>query len=261
MANHSKPWIDLTGRIAVVTGAAAGIGRACAHALAGAGAVVLALDLDSEGVEAVAAAIREAGGAAHARGSDVTSETDWQGIGAWIEEAFGRIDILVNSAGVALQDSVGDADLANYHRTFAINVEGTLLGMQLALRFMRQTGTGSIVNLSSVASLRGNTLMASYGASKAAVAHYTRSAAVEVLRAGHDIRINAVQPGLIETSMAEDLCKIYERIGSVQAVKAAVTTGRTGRPEEVADLILFLASDRASYISGSSIVIDRAANA
>ena len=191
----------------------------------------------------------------------MSSEAAWHDFAEWIAETYERIDILVNSAGVSLKDSVGDPDLAIYQRTFAINVEGTLLGMQTALRFMRAVGKGAIVNLSSSASLRGNTLMASYGASKAAVAHYTRSAAAEVLRAGHDIRIIAVHPGLIETSMAQDLYKIYDKIGSAEAVRAAVTTGRAGRPDEVADLILFLVSDRASYISGTSIVIDRAANA
>ena len=258
---QGAPWIDLAGRIAVVTGAAAGIGRAAALALAEAGANVLVLDLDPAGAEDVATAIRDAGGAATARALDVASADAWHRIADWIAEAFGRIDILINSAGVSLKDSVGDPELAIYERTFAINVEGTLLGMQTALRFMRQTGTGAIVNMSSSASLRGNTLMASYGASKAAVAHYTRSAAVEVLRAGHDIRSNAIHPGLIETAMAQDLYKIYERIGPPDTVRSAVTTGRAGRPEEVADLILFLVSDRASYISGTSIVIDRAANA
>lgn len=259
--HQASPWIDLTGRIAVVSGAAAGIGRACALALAGSGAVVVALDLDLAGAQAVADEIGTLGGTARARMLDATSETGWHEVASWIEKDFGRIDILVNSAGVALKDSVGDIDLAAYHRTFAINVEGTLLGMQTALRFMRQSGIGAIVNLSSAASLRGNSLMASYGASKAAVAHYTRSAAVEVLRAGHDIRINAVHPGLIETAMADDLYKIYEQIGPPETVRAAVTTGRAGRPEEVADLIVYLVSDRASYVSGASIVIDRAANA
>jgi len=259
MVERTKPWIDLTGRVAVITGAASGIGRATALAAAEAGATVIALDL--AGAEAVAAEIRDGGGTAEARILDVSNETAWHEFAAWIEGAFGRIDILVNSAGVALSDRVGDADLDIHHRTFAINVEGTLLGMQTALRFMRQSGAGAIVNVSSCAALRANPMMASYGASKAAVAHYTRSAAAEVLRAGHDIRINAVQPGLIETGMAQDLYKILERIGPPDTVRAALTTGRPGRPEEVADLILYLVSDRASYISGTAIVIDRGANA
>ena len=252
----TAPWIDLTGQVAVVTGAASGIGRATAVALAGAGATVVALDRDLVGAQAVADAI---GGVA--RALDVVDELEWQAIGDWIEAEYGRLDILVNSAGVALKDSVGDSSLEIYRQTFAINVEGSLLGMALALRLMQKSGKGAIVNLSSTASLKANPIMASYGASKATVAHFTRSAAVKAIRDGHDIRINAVQPGLIETSMAEDLYSIMKKIGPPDAVRAAVTSGRSGSPEEVADLILFLCSDRASYISGAAIVIDRAASA
>ncbi len=98
-------------------------------------------------------------------------------------------------------------------------------------------------------------------ASKAAVAHFTRSAAVQNLRAGHDIRINAIHPGLIETPMADELYRIYDKLGSPDAVQSAITIDRAGRPDEVADLVVFLASDRSSYIAGASILIDRAANA
>ena len=158
--------------------------------------------------------------------------------GDWIETEFGRLDILVNSAGIAISDSVGDAELANYHKTFAINVEGTLLGMQVALEFMRKQGKGAIVNLSSTASLKGNPIMASYGASKATVAHFTRSAALQNARTRNDIRINAVLPGLIETAMAEDFYGIFDKLGSPEAVRGAFTTGaprgrRSGRPDPV----------------------------
>lgn len=254
----SLPWIDLADRVAVVTGAAAGIGRATAFALAEAGATVIVVDRDASGVQATAEAI---GGTAEARAFDVTDAHAWGDMGDWIESRFGRLDILVNSAGVSLTDRVGDTDLDVYRRTFAINVEGSLLGMATALRFMREAGKGAIVNLSSAASLKGNPIMASYGASKAAVAHYTRSAALEVARAGHDIRVNAVHPGLIDTAMAQDLYTIMAKAGPPEAVMKMVTTGRPGRAEEIADLILYLASDRASFISGASIVADRAQSA
>ncbi len=256
-----NPWIDLSGQVAVVTGAASGIGLAAALALADAGAKLVLLDRDEAGCRAVADTIAAAGGEAHCRALDVTSEADWQEAEEWIASEFGRLDILVNSAGVALSDRVGDATLEIHRKTFAVNVEGTLLGMAAALRFMRRQGKGAIINLSSTASLRSNPTMASYGASKAAVAHFTRSAALETMRAGHDIRINAIHPGLIETSMASDFYGIFEKVGSPDAVRTAMTTGRPGRPEEVADLILFLASDRASFIAGASINIDRAASA
>jgi NAD(P)-dependent dehydrogenase (short-subunit alcohol dehydrogenase family) len=249
-------WIDLSGQVAVLTGAASGIGRATCVALAGAGAKVVALDLDLAGAQAVAA---EVGGAAHAL--DVTSEAEWQAVSDWIETEFGRLDILVNSAGIAISDSVGDASLVHYHKTFAVNVEGTLLGMQVALAFMRRQGKGSIINLSSSASLKGNPIMASYGASKATVSHFTRSAALQNARTGNDIRINAVLPGLVETAMASDFYDIFEKVGSPDQLRTAFTTGRSARPEEIADVILFLASDRASFISGASITVDRAASA
>lgn len=252
----SNGWIDLGGKVAVVTGAASGIGKAACFALAGAGAKVIALDLDLQGAQSVATAT---GGAAH--GLDVTSEFEWHAVADWIEAEYGRLDILVNSAGIAISDSVGDADLANYHKTFAVNVEGTLLGMQVALDFMRKQGKGAIINLASTASLKGNPIMASYGASKATVAHFTRSAALQNARTQNDIRINAVLPGLVETAMADDFYGIFDRIGSPDDVRGAFTTGRSARPEEIADVILFLASDRASFVSGASIVVDRAASA
>ena len=252
----SEPWIDLTGQVAVVTGAASGIGRAAAVALAGAGATVVALDRDLAGAETVAAEIKGT-----AREFDVTSETEWTAIGDWIEAEFGRLDILVNSAGVALSDSVGDTNLDVYRQTFAVNVEGSLVGMAMALRFMRKADRGASVNLSSTAALKGNPIMASYGASKAAVAHFTRSAALQNARNSDTIRINAVHPGLIETAMAQDFFDVFEKVGPPDAIRSAFTSGRAGRPEEVADLILFLCSDRASFISGASINIDRAASA
>ncbi|WP_162527222.1 SDR family NAD(P)-dependent oxidoreductase [Sphingomonas solaris] len=254
-------WIDLAGKVALVTGAASGIGRAAAFALADAGAVVIALDRDEAGAQAVAKAIVDAGGDADAHTLDVTSQAQWDETAAWLRAGRGRVDILVNSAGVARSDRAGDADLDIYRRTFALNVEGSLLGMATALVFMREAGKGAIINLSSAAALQGNPIMASYGASKAAISHYTRSAAKEVLRAGHDIRINAIQPGLIETAMADDFYDIFDKVAPRESFVKMITTGRPGRPDEVADLIVYLASDRASFISGACIVIDRAATA
>lgn len=254
MGGTSEGWINLTGQVAAVTGAARGIGRATAGALAAAGAKVILLDRDD-----VSEAAAETGGTS--RNIDVTSEDDWRTAGDWIAAEFGHLDVMVNAAGVVLKDSVGDDSLDTYRTTFDINVAGVLSGMGLALRFMRVQGKGAIVNLSSTASLRSNTLMASYGASKAAVAHYTRSAAMETMRAGHDIRVNAVHPGIIETRMADAVYEFYSHVGPPEVAEKLFTAGRPGKPQEIADLILFLVSDRASYISGASIVADRGANA
>ena len=190
-----------------------------------------------------------------------TSPAAWESLGGWIESKWGRLDIMVNSAGVVHSDRVGDASLEVYRKTFAINVEGTLHGMALALRFMRQAGKGAIVNLASTASLKGNPIMASYGASKATVAHFTRSAAAEAARGGSDIRINALHPGLVETAMAQDFYEHMSKLGPPEDVIAHVTTGRAGAPGRDSRHRPFLASDRASYISGASIIADRAHSA
>ena len=213
------PWIDLGGRIAAVTGGASGIGRAAAQALADVGATVLVLDRDEVGGRRVADAIVTEGGAATFRKLDVTREADWLDATDWIAKGWGSLDILVNSAGVVFSDRIGDEDLEIYRKTFAINVEGTLLGMRMALGFMRASGKGAIINISSAASFSGSSMMASYGASKATVAHMTRSAALETARAGHDIRINSIHPGLVQTAMADDFYGIYERVGPPEAAR------------------------------------------
>jgi NAD(P)-dependent dehydrogenase (short-subunit alcohol dehydrogenase family) len=183
-----------------------------------------------------------------------------------VQEKWGRIDILVNSAGIVRFDRIDEAMFETYRDVFAINVEGSLLGMATALGFMRVAnsgaGQGAIVNVSSTASLKGNPAMASYGASKAAVAHFTRSAALECSRAGLDVRINAVMPGLTDTAMADQIHDQFdEKMGGREVTMKLFSSGRSARPEEIADLIVYLASDRASFISGSVIACDRAQSA
>jgi NAD(P)-dependent dehydrogenase (short-subunit alcohol dehydrogenase family) len=255
----SDKWIDLTGRLALVTGAANGIGLATAQALAERGADVVLLDHDGAGAEAAAAAI---GGKALARALDVTRTDEWDALGDWVAEKWGRLDIMVNCAGIVCFDRVDQAIMETYRDVFAVNVDGVVLGMATALRFMRAAGAGAIINVSSTASLKGNPGMASYGASKAAVSHFTRSAALECSRSGLDVRINAVMPGLTDTAMANKIHDQFDaKMGGREATMKAFSSGRSARPEEIADLIVYLASDRASYISGSVIACDRAQSA
>jgi NAD(P)-dependent dehydrogenase (short-subunit alcohol dehydrogenase family) len=255
-------WIDLTGNIAAVTGAASGIGRAAALELAAVGAELIVLDRDEAGAEATAQAIRATGIKATARMLDVSSRAEWDAVGDWIGETWGRLDILVNCAGIARFDRVDDAIAETYRDVFAVNVDGTLWGMAMALKHMRPAGRGAIVNVSSTASLKGNPGMASYGASKAAVVHFTRSAALETNRAGLDIRINAVMPGFTDTAMAQAVHDRFDdKLGGRDATMAVFSSGRAADPAEIANLIVYLASDRASFISGSAIAIDRAQSA
>lgn len=254
-----NPWIDLTGQVALITGAASGIGKAAAEAIAAAGASVVLLDRNEAKVLAAAQGI---GPHAIGRALDVADEAQWQALGAWVATEFGRLDILVNAAGIARFDRVSPAMTPTYREVFAVNVDGTLFGMAMALEVMRPAGRGAIVNIASTAGLKGNPAMASYGASKAAVIHLTRSAALELNRAGLDVRVNAVLPGFVESGMGDQVIdRFSETMGGRDKMLSAFTSGRAGRPEEIADLILFLVSDRASFMSGSAVVIDRAQSA
>lgn len=256
------PWIEFAGKVAAVTGAASGIGRATACMLAELGADVLLLDRDLPGAETVAAQIVAAGGKASAHALDVTDTAQWQGVAARIERDYGRLDVLVNSAGVATFDRVDPAMFDTYRRAFAVNVEGSLHGMAMALEFMRKAGKGAVVNIASTAALKGNPAMASYGASKAAIAHFTRSAACELNRSGSNVRVNAVMPGFTETAMAQAVYDQFdEKLGGREGTLKVFASGRPADPEEIANLAVFLASDRASFISGSVIAADRAQSA
>lgn len=262
MPGVAEGWIDLTGKRAVVTGGAAGIGRAAAWTIAAAGADTLVVDRDEPGLARTVEAIQGHGGRGSARPLDVTSDAAWRELGDWIHDEWGGLDILVNCAGIARFDQVNEDMFATYREVFGVNVDGTLFGMTTALRFMRPAGRGAIVNVSSTASLKGNPAMASYGASKAAVSHFTRSAALEANRAGLDIRINAVLPGFTDTAMAQAVHDRFdEKLGGRDKTMAVFSSGRAARPEEIADLILFLVSDRASFVSGSTVVVDRAQSA
>lgn len=262
MAGLAEGWIDLTGRLALVTGAAGGIGRASARALAAAGATVLVLDLNESGAAETADLIRADGGEAIARALDVTDEAAWAALGDWIAGEWNCVDVLVNSAGVARFDRVEEGMGKTYREAFAVNVDGSLFGMAMALRFMRPAGKGAIVNISSTASLKGNPAMASYGASKAAISHFTRSAALECMRSGSDIRVNAVLPGFTETAMAQAVYDQFDdKLGGRDKTLAVFAAGRPAQPEEIANMVLFLASDRASFVSGSTISVDRAQGA
>jgi NAD(P)-dependent dehydrogenase (short-subunit alcohol dehydrogenase family) len=241
----------LEGKAALVTGAASGIGRATAALFHAEGAKVAATDRNEKGLEEVKAF------ADLALPQDVTDEARWRQVVDAVVAAFGRLDILVNSAGVAFKGSIETATLEDWRRTQAVNVEGTFLGCREAVRAMKETGGGSIVNLSSVAGIIGDAQTIAYCASKGAVRLLTKSAALHCGRMGYKIRVNSVHPSFADTPMVHELiagAKNPER--TREGLARAAPLGRFGRAEEVAQAILYLASDESSFTTGAEIVVD-----
>ncbi len=238
----------LKGKIALITGAASGIGRATAELFAAEGATVVATDLDEAGL---------AGLPGRAVRLDVTSEADWEAAFAAARSAFGRVDILVNAAGIAIGGAIETTSLADWRRTMAVNAEGTFLGCREAVRMMRETGGGAIVNISSAAGLVGDPKLAAYCASKGAVRLLTKSVALQCARAGYKIRCNSVHPSFAETPMLE---RMFARAADPEKLRAglirATPLGRLGSAGDVAAAILYLASDEAAFITGAELAVD-----
>ncbi|HZZ63802.1 MAG TPA: glucose 1-dehydrogenase [Roseiarcus sp.] len=241
----------LAGKTALITGAASGIGRATAVLFHAEGAKVAAADRNEAGLADVKAF------ADLVLSQDVTDEGRWREVVDAVVDAFGRLDILVNSAGIAFKGNIETATLDEWRKTQAVNVEGTFLGCREAIRAMRQTGGGSIVNLSSVAGIIGDAQSTAYCASKGAVRLLTKSAALHCGRAGYKIRLNSVHPSFADTPMVQELiasAKHPERMR--EGLMRAAPMGRMGRAEEVAQAILYLASDESSFTTGAEIVVD-----
>ncbi|MCA8926973.1 MAG: glucose 1-dehydrogenase [Alphaproteobacteria bacterium] len=250
---------QVTGKVALVTGGASGIGRATALTLGREGAAVMVTDLSEAGAQAVADEIVAAGGKAQALQQDTTDEDRWQAVVAATEAAFGKLDVLVNNAGIAIAGPIETFSLADWRKQQAVNVEGVFLGVKHAFPAMRRAGGGSIVNLSSIAGLRGNrTGLGAYSATKGAVRLFTKTAALE--GAKEKIRVNSVHPGIIETPIWDAILpggQAGRNAGDLNTrASASVPTGVLGQPQDIANGILFLASDQSSYMTGSELVID-----
>jgi len=247
--------IDLTGKVALVTGAASagGLGFAAARIMARQGASVFLTDIDGASAEARAAELRELGLAARAMPHDVTDEAAWSSVVAAAVEAFGKLDIVVNNAGIAVLRPMSEMTKEDWDRQLAVNLDSVYLGTKAALDQMRsQGGGGSIVNMSSVAGLVGVPGTAAYAASKAGVRVFSKTVALEAAR--ENIRVNTVHPGMIWTDMQKvaiaDNKEVFDQI--VQAVPM----GRLGEPDDIGAMVAFLASDDAKYITGAEFVVD-----
>ncbi len=251
----------------MVTGAARGIGQAIATAMAAAGASVMLTDrLEPEGREAAQALGDKAAFLRH----DVTDDAEWAAAMAEVERRFGRLDILVNNAGVETVALISEIEPADYRRIFDVNILGPMLGTKHAFRTMRPGGAsgrgGVIVNIASAAAIMQTPGLSIYSASKAALAHFTRNAAIEAAALGHNVRSNAVLPGLTETNMARQVGHDFAALGLVES-EEVLRSGATLRlplkryaePGEIASVAVFLASDAASYMSGACVPVEGAA--
>jgi NAD(P)-dependent dehydrogenase (short-subunit alcohol dehydrogenase family) len=257
--------LRLADKVACITGAASGIGRATALRFAAEGATVVATDIDIEAGAALSGEIAASGGTARFLPHDVGAEDGWISVIARIAHDFGRLDVLVNNAGIGRTGPVTDMELADWQRLFAINVEGTFLGCKHALPLMRGSGGGgSIINVSSIAGIRPSANSSAYGASKGAVRAFTKAVALECAGLKDGIRINSVHPGVVETAIwdgmigtSADGSNGRARGPTLEALTGAlIPLGRTGTADEIADAILWLASDESRYVTGAELVID-----
>ena len=255
----------LDGKAALITGGASGIGAACAEMLAGAGAMVAVTDVQDELGQAVVARIAGAGGKARYFHHDVTSEENWVAVIGEVKAAFGRLDVLVNNAGIGLgSPSITTMSLADFQRQQAVNVDGVFLGVKHGLLAMREFGHGgSIINMSSVAGLKGAPTLAAYSATKGAVRLFTKAVALECGAAKDGVRVNSVHPGIIETPIWLGISgSTGGSPGSnapldLDALTAmAVPLGGKGYPEDIAKGVLWLATDESRYVTGAELVID-----
>ena len=243
----------LDGKVALITGAASGIGAEAARLLTAHGAKVVVADLDEAGARRIA---NEIGG--HAIAMDVVSESDWTRAVSGSMAMFGAIDVLVNCAGIELVRSIAETSLSDWRRVMNVNLDGVFLGTRAAIAAMGKRG-GSIVNISSVAGINGFSRQAAYCASKGGVRLLTKACAVECAEAGLAIRVNSIHPGIIDTPMARQI------LGDVdEALRPEIEArwkqlhpmGRLGSAMDVAQCILFLASDASAFVTGTELVVD-----
>jgi 3alpha(or 20beta)-hydroxysteroid dehydrogenase len=240
----------LNGKVALITGGARGQGRQEAQRFAAEGATVYITDVLDDVGAATAAELGEAVTYLH---HDVTSEDDWSAVISGITEAHERIDVLVNNAGIFSMTPALDTTLDAWNQMIAINQTGVFLGIRDVGRVMCGQGSGSIINISSIAGLAGVGGAHAYAASKWAVRGMSKSAALEFAAQG--VRVNSVHPGIIDTDM------LREFGGNLERIKESIPMGRTASADEVANVVLFLASDEASYCSGHEFVVDGAMKA
>ena len=242
----------LAGKVALITGAASGIGRATAGLFRAQGAKVAATDRNEAGLKTLGA------DADLTLSQDVTDEARWRAVVDEVLAKFGRFDILVNSAGIAVLGNIETTTIADWRKVHAVNADGVFLGCREAVRAMKETGGGSIVNLSSLAAFLGTPNLSAYGASKGAVRQFTKTVAIDCARKGYKVRCNSVHPGVILTPMGEG---ILSSATARERTRKSIPIGDFGAPEDIAYGILYLISDESRFVTGAELVIDGGMNA
>ncbi|MAU60099.1 glucose 1-dehydrogenase [Parvibaculum sp.] len=259
----------VSGKVAIVTGAAKGLGEATAKALAREGAKVVCSDLDEAAGQAVADAIANEGGAATFIRHDVVNEAEWEAVVKHAEDRFGGLHVLVNNAGIAPEGGpIEEKTLESWRRTIAIDLDSVFLGCKHGIRAIKKYTAkggagGSIINLSSILGLVGQPNASDYNAAKGGVRLLTKSAALECAEAGYNIRVNSIHPGYIDTPMVKDALNRGvvqgQQVGPNEMRELLIMMhpiGRLGVADEIANAALFLASDESSFMTGSEVVVD-----
>jgi len=244
-------------QVVVITGAGAGIGRATAEAFARAGAAVVIADVNAEQGERVAQAIRDGGGQAHAVQADVSRSADAQRIAAEAVRVFGGIDILFNNAGIQTYGTVVDTDEDVWDRTLGINLKGIFLVSKYCVPEIAKRGGGAVINMASVQGFASQKRVVAYVASKGAVIAMTRTMSLD--HAPQKIRVNCVCPGSVDTPMLRWAADLFSPDNPTEAVESwgqAHPLGRVAKPSEIAEVVMFLASDAASFMTGAAVVAD-----
>jgi NAD(P)-dependent dehydrogenase (short-subunit alcohol dehydrogenase family) len=241
----------LAGKIALVTGAASGIGLACAAAMARQGARVFLADIDD------AAGAADAIAGASYLSIDVRDEGAWQHAVSAVRDDAGRLDILVNNAGIGIGGPIEALALEDWRRQQAVNLDGAFLGIKHALPLIRASGGGSIVNIASVTGIRGSGTFVSYAASKGGLIALSRAVALQCARARDRVRVNCVAPGIIDTPIFARLEGVSGSAADAAAsAERLVPLGHAGTPDDIAQAVVYLASDEARYVTGTELVVD-----
>lgn len=245
------------GKVVIVTGGALGLGKAMVTMLAREGAGVAITDIREDEGQELAREVGGTGGKAMFLRHDVASESDWQQVIDRTLAEYGRLDALVNNAGVALDGTVEETTLEKWRWLMSINLDGVFLGTRAAIRAMKGRGGGSIINLSSIEGIIGDPTLAAYNASKGGVRLLTKSAALHCAKAGYGIRVNSIHPGYIWTPMVENYLKSKGDLeAGRKALDALHPVGHVGEPDDIAYGVVYLASDESKFVTGTELVID-----